>query len=71
MQTAIQQIRKARKLKLKDVAASLQISEGQASRIERNGTTSLETALKFAGLLNVPVEMFIRKKDVAKAGKAA
>lgn len=58
MATTIRDIRKARKLTLKAVATHVGITEGQASRIEREGTGSFSTALKLAELLQVPVELF-------------
>jgi transcriptional regulator with XRE-family HTH domain len=62
MSNSLREIRKARRLTLKQVAEKVGVSEGQASRIERTGTTSLETAIKYADVLGVPVELLVRKK---------
>lgn len=57
MSNSLRDIRKARRLTLKQVAEKVGISEGQASRIEREGTGSMVTAMKYAEVLQVPVEL--------------
>lgn len=53
------------KLPLKALAAQVGISEGQLSRIERQGTDSLEMAMKLAEITNLPVETFAKRAEAA------
>lgn len=61
----IRQARKERNWTLDDLAARLKISSGQMSRIERNGTTSLEHALTLSEALGLPVQTF-RARDAVQ-----
>ena len=45
---------------LRDMAADLGISEGQLSRIETSGTTSLERAVSLSKATGLPVDAFMR-----------
>ncbi len=58
--------RKAKGLTLDDVAPDIGVSPSQLSRIEREGTASLEVAIKLARVTGDPVEAF-RKPEAAAA----
>lgn len=57
--------RKARGLRLKDLGQAIGVTEGQMSRIEREGTVSLPHALKLAEMTGLPIETFAPKQDAA------
>lgn len=59
-QSPLRAYRKSQGLTLRALATQLDISEGQLSRIETAGTTSLERALKLASVTKLPVEAFLR-----------
>ena len=59
--SALRTRRKELGLTLAQLAAKVGVSEGQLSRIERDGTSSLDRALKVARETGVPVEELIRK----------
>lgn len=49
------------RMPLRTLAERIGVSEGQLSRIERGGTTSLDMALKLASETGLPVEAFTRQ----------
>lgn len=57
--------RKTRGWTLKVLGDAIGVTEGQMSRIEREGTTSLPHALKLAELTKLPVETFAPKTPQA------
>lgn len=56
--TPLRKYRREHKLTLKDMAPSAGLSDSQLSRIEREGTHSLPTAIKLAALTGLPVQDF-------------
>ena len=44
----------------KELRPQVDLSESQLSRIESDGTTSLDTALNLAGATGLPVQAFVR-----------
>jgi transcriptional regulator with XRE-family HTH domain len=54
----LREYRKTHGLTLKAMAARLDMSDSQLSRLEREGTTSLPTALRIANATGLPVESF-------------
>lgn len=53
------------KMPLRTLAERIGVTEGQLSRIERGGTTSLETALRLATATGLPIEAFTRQRAAA------
>lgn len=60
MSASLREFRKSKGWTLDDLAEKVELSAGQLSRIEREGTTSLPTAMKLAKLTELPVETFVR-----------
>lgn len=60
--TPLRAFRKSRaeKMTLRDLAEKVGVTEGQLSRIERDGTESLPMALKLAEITGLPVESFAK-----------
>lgn len=63
--TPLRKFRRDRKLTLRDFAKQVGVSEGQLSRIEREGTTSLGRALSLAEKTGLAAEVFLRKETAA------
>lgn len=57
--------RKRKKLPLQFFAEQLGVTVGQMSRIEREGTASLDHALKLQELTRLPVKTFARRAEDA------
>jgi len=60
--TPLKAFRRNNGLKLRDLAEQIGVTEGQMSRIERNGTNSLSTALRIANVTGLPVAALEAKR---------
>lgn len=58
--TPLRRFRMAKSLKLHELSAQLDMTPSQLSRIEREGTTSLPTAMKIAAVTGLPIQDFAR-----------
>jgi transcriptional regulator with XRE-family HTH domain len=56
---------KSPKMPLRELAAKIGVTEGQLSRIEREGTDSLPMAIKLAEITGLPVESFGKAERAA------
>jgi len=65
--TPLRAFRKKNKLTLGAVAPQIGVSESQLSRIEREGTASLDIALRLAELTAQPIEAFSKAQADATA----
>lgn len=61
-QTPLRAFRKAQAKTLKELADIVGVSEGQLSRIEREGTESLPMAMRLSEITNLPVETFAKRQ---------
>lgn len=59
--TPLREYRQGRKMTLRELATIVGVSESQLSRIERDGTQSLERAVALATKTGLPVESFLRR----------
>lgn len=57
----LRKFRKDRNWTLRDLADQVGVTEGQMSRIEREGTTSLDMALKLSNVTGLPPQHFKRE----------
>jgi transcriptional regulator with XRE-family HTH domain len=64
-ETPLRAYRRNKKMTLREFAVQAGVSEGQLSRIEREGTTSLERALDLARITALPPESFLKTADAA------
>lgn len=63
--TPLRKFRKDQGKTLDDLAPEVGVTAGQLSRIERQGTESLTTALKLSEVTGLPVEAFTRPASAA------